>query len=264
MTVEDIDAKLAKLAREGPRDRKYISPETYHSLDVLVAFLDVYFTIYQVEDPVVYRYLLQHLWRHYLAKSVSHQSPLPRWFRELTPRAHIMEIAFFFRFGKELSLSVFDPLVMHLMERVLPCYRRFFLHAPAGDSYRELFLVTVGHMDDEDADGQPSPTLEDGENEDSFAIPAVAEAIDQAAMIIQTLARAYLTRQRHVFGPALRRRLKEEVARETQRKAAEAAAKAAAEQAAREEEARAAKKKRPARLSVMLPNAPSLPKRQHY
>lgn len=275
-SLQHIDAQIANIlqATRTSFPLKYESATTYQYLNIYADFLDLYFTIFQIEDPVVYRYLLQHLWRQFLAKSHATASPLPQLFRKLASRAHLIEIAYFFRFGKELALSIFDPLVSQVLQELVPFYRRFFLHAEAGASYRELFLVTLGGSHDESAGALNFHTNQEEEEEDNddyedkVVIPAVAEAVDQAAMIIQSLARAYLTRRRYVFGPALRKRLAEEARLAAIKRAREEADAAAAEALVAQEaelaQALAAKKKRPKRFSVVLPDAPMLLMRSHY
>lgn len=102
-----------------------------------VRFVDYCFRLRCCDDPEVYRFMVQHMIQKQLARRLTPTSDVARLYRQLTDRQHIDLVIDFLKFGAQPTVQVFDALLQHTLEHLLPLYRVFLLFAPEGRILRD-------------------------------------------------------------------------------------------------------------------------------
>ena len=102
-----------------------------------IQFVDYCFRLRHTNDPEIYRHLVQHMIQKQLAKKLVSTSEIARLYRTVTSKEHIEQVVQFLKFGVPLNIEIFDQLLKHCLDRLVPIYRKFLLFHPDGAIIRD-------------------------------------------------------------------------------------------------------------------------------
>jgi hypothetical protein len=102
-----------------------------------VQFLDWEFRLRICDDDEVYRHFVQRILQKCLAKSLVSKLEIAKRFRQITSEKKIASVVDFLHNATPLDIVVFDDLLFLTLKQLVPTYRQFLVHAPAGQIIRD-------------------------------------------------------------------------------------------------------------------------------
>ncbi|KAJ1417901.1 hypothetical protein B484DRAFT_400669, partial [Ochromonadaceae sp. CCMP2298] len=115
------------------------------TLGQLAGFVDFCFRLRFVEEMQVFRYMVQQAVQKQLAQSLVPTSELASLFRTLTKKEDLDSMKDFTSYSLLPSVQVFDALLAHCLQKLLPVYRIFLLFEPAGSILRERDVIAEAY-----------------------------------------------------------------------------------------------------------------------
>jgi hypothetical protein len=96
------------------------------------------FRLRTCENAEIFRELLQHIAQKHVSKTLTKTSEVAKMFRKLTPEHKLKSLETFLKYGGEVvEVDVFDEVLFHSFQRLVPEFRRFLY------SFQRIRPVTV-------------------------------------------------------------------------------------------------------------------------
>lgn len=118
------------------------------TLGQYIQFVDFCFRLRHTNDAEIYRHLIQHIIQKQLAKKLVQTSEIARLYRTVTSKQHIEAVVQFLKYGVPLNIEIFDQLLMHCLNCLIPVYRSFLLFHPDGAIIRDHQIAVIAEAYD--------------------------------------------------------------------------------------------------------------------